>query len=138
MCGKFSENPNQSNYISLAVSLLESTVFSEASLIENSDSFSLIQFVIQQLKLIDVPKQGCCYTANMVKTAFLWQLSSTALYKKLHKTLILPSINHLQKLSAVINVESGSLDLHYLQQKTDILTEMEKKVVLIIDKMYTA
>ena len=56
--------------------MLESTVFSEASLIENSDSFSLIQLVIEQLKLIDAPKQGCRYIVNMVKTAFLWQLSS--------------------------------------------------------------
>ena len=126
-CEKSSENQNQSNFIALAVSLLESAIFSEAHLIENPDSFSLIQFVIEQLKSIDVPKQGRHYTANMVKTAFLWQLSSTALYKKLRKTLILPSISHLQKLSAVINVESGSLDLHYLQQKTNILTEMEKK-----------
>ena len=73
----------------------------------------------------------------MIKTAFLWQLSSTALYKQLCKTLILPSISHLQKLSAVINVESGSLNLHYLQQKTNILTEMEKKALLIIDEVYT-
>ena len=137
-CEKSSENQNQSNFIALVVSLLESAIFSEAHLVENPDSFSLIQFVIEQLKLIDVPKQGRRYTANMVKTAFLWQLSSTALYKKLRKTLILPSINHLLKLSAVINVESGSLDLHYLQQKTNILTEMEKKVLLIIDEVYTA
>ena len=59
--------------------------------------------------------------------SILWQLNSTTLYKKLCKTLILPSISHLQKLSALINIESGLLELHYLQQKTDILTEMEKK-----------
>ena len=116
-CKKSSENQNQINFIALALSLLESALFSEANLIENPGSFPLIQFVIEQLKLIDVPKQSRCYTANMVKTAFLWQLSSTALYKKLRKTLILPSISHLQKLSAVINIKFGSLDLHYLQQK---------------------
>ena len=126
-CEKSSKNQNQSNFIALAVSLLESALFSEAHLIENPNSFSSIQFVIEQLKLIGVPKQGRRYTANRVKTAFLWQLSSTALSKKLRKTLILPSISHLQKLSAVINIKSGSLDLHYLQQKTNILTDMEKK-----------
>ena len=45
-------------------------IFSKASSIENSDSFSLIQFVIEQLKFIDEPKQGCRYAVNMVKTAF--------------------------------------------------------------------
>ena len=49
---KSSENQNQSNFIALVVSLLESAIFSEAHLIENLDSFSLIQFVIEQLKLI--------------------------------------------------------------------------------------
>ena len=42
-----SENQNQSNFIALAVSLLESAIFSEAHLVENPDSFSLIQFVIE-------------------------------------------------------------------------------------------
>ena len=46
-CEKSSENQNQSNFIALAVSLLESAIFSEAHLIENPDSFSLIQFVIE-------------------------------------------------------------------------------------------
>ena len=70
-CEKSSENLNQINFIALAVSLLEFAIFSEANLIENPDSFSLIQFVIEQLKLIDVPKQGRRYTTNIVKTAFL-------------------------------------------------------------------
>ena len=46
-CENFSENQNQCNFIALAVSLLESTIFSEAHLIKNPDSFSLIQFVIK-------------------------------------------------------------------------------------------
>jgi len=40
-------------------------------------------FFIEQLELHQTRKHARRYSTNTVKTAFLWQLTSTALYKKL-------------------------------------------------------
>ena len=69
---------------------------------------------------------------------FLWQLTSTALYKKLRQLLIPPSVIRLCQISSYISVESGKLDLAYLKQRISHLPQIETIVVLIIDEVYTA
>ena len=64
------------------------------SLLEAADEGSacctlLLHFICdEQLQLLQMPKYGCRYSANLITLYFLWQLTSSALYKKLHDTLI--------------------------------------------------
>jgi len=74
----------------------------------------------------------------MLTLSFLWQLSSTCLYKKLRAVLILPSISRLRQYSSGLSVETGALDLSYLISRTKALADKERMVTLIIDEAYTA
>ena len=51
-----------------------------------------------------MPKHGRRYSANLTTFYFLWQLTSSAIYKKLHDTLILPSISRLRQYSSGMSV----------------------------------
>ena len=93
---------------------------------------------MEQLKLVQVPKNGRRYSSDLICTAFLWQLTSTSLYKKLQHLLVLPSLSLLRNLSSVMTVESGKLDLNYIKLRQTSLTDQQKTVVLIIDEVYTA
>ena len=69
--------------------------------------------------------------------AFLWQLTSTSLYKKVEAVFILPSLSTLHAYSSSRTVESGSMDLSYLQQQmTHHLSARESIVTLLIDEVY--
>ena len=49
----------------------------------------LLHFICdEQLQLLQMPKYVRRYFANLITLYFLWQLTSSALYKKLHDTLI--------------------------------------------------
>ena len=74
----------------------------------------------------------------MLKTCFLWQLTSTSLYKKFNDNLILPSCSHLRQLSAGMNLENHTIDLNYLKARTIEWTSKERIVVLLVDEVYTA
>ena len=69
--------------------------------------------------------------------AFLWKLS-TSLYKKLSNFSVLPLIKRLLQLSCNDNIESYSIDVQYLKQRTANFSVGEKAVALLIDKVYTA
>ena len=95
---------------------------------EQSDkNITLIKFVMEQLKLYQTPKLGRHYSVELLTTAFLWQLSSTALYKKLHGLPILPFVSCLRQISSSINVETGKLNVAYLKQRIGNLNNIEKK-----------
>ena len=98
----------------------------------------MLNFIIEQLRLLHVPKQGRRYSSAMTTTAFLWQLTSTSLYKKLCDFFILPCISTLRKFSSPCAVESGNLNIDYLKQRASTLTDNEKLVILMIDEIYTA
>ena len=74
----------------------------------------------------------------MIALYFLWQLTSSALCKKLHDTLILPSISRLRQYSSGMSVETSSLDLSYMTARTKDLLKECCIMVLMIDKVYTA
>lgn len=98
----------------------------------------LINFITEQLDLIQRAKQGRRYSADIIVNAFMWKLTSTSLYKKLQNFFILPSDCQLRRLSTDMNVESCRLDLDYLRDRTSSLTEPEKIVTLMLDEVYTA
>ena len=81
---------------------------------QSSDEISLIAFMVEQLKLHQTPKLGRRYSVELITTAFLGQLTSTALYKKLRQLLIFPSVSRLRQISSCISVEIKKLDLAYL------------------------
>lgn len=84
--------------VGLAASILDKVVCQEMSS-EHPDAFliSLLKFLVEQL--VQIPKHGRRYSSNMLTTAFLWQLTSTSLYKKLRLLLVLPSLGSLHRLS---------------------------------------
>ena len=98
----------------------------------------LIRFFIEQLELCQIPKHARRYSANTIKTAFFWQLTSSTLYKKLQSFFVLPSLRRLQTLSVGATVSGGSIDLEYLKCKSNSLTVKEKMVTLMIDEVYIA
>jgi len=134
-CEKAFADPRNS-CIALIVMLLEHHLTTAS---ECSDEFlPLLKFILEQLKLCQTPKQGRRYSVQVITTAFLWQLTSTALYKKLRSMFILPSLSRLRQLSTCISVKSGQVDLSYLKVRISNLSDHEKKVVLLIDEIYTA
>ena len=98
----------------------------------------LLHFICEQLQLLQVPKHGRRYSTELIMLSFLWQLTSSVLYKKLHDTLILPSISRLSQYSSGMSVEASSLDLSYLTGRTKDLPKKCRIVVLMIDEVYTA
>ena len=118
------------------MSLLE--CLSTLSDISDQSHPDLIKFLIEQLQLLQVPKQAIRYSTATITTAFLWQQTSYSLYKKLRELFILSSVSRLRSYSNYLSVEAGSLDMSYLKQRTEILEEKEKTVTLIIDEVYTA
>ena len=88
--------------------------------------------MVEQLKLYQTPKLGRRYPVELITTAFLWQRTSTALYKKLHQLFILRSVSRLRQISSCISVETRKLDLAFLKQTIFYLPQIERIVVLII------
>ena len=129
-----SANTNNTMIISILMHYLTTCTDSGPSL----KNITLIKFVMEQLKLYQTPKLGRRYSVELLTTAFLWQLSSTALYKKLRGLLITPSVSRLWQISSSINVETEKLDEAYLKKRIGNLSSIEKKVVLIVDEVYTA
>ena len=106
--------------------------------VHDPSKMELINFFIEQLQLLLMAKQARRYSSFTVTTAYLWQLTSSSLYKKLRELFILPSISRLRAYSGCLSVEACSLDLSYLKQRTEPLKEEEKLVTLMIDEVYTA
>ena len=139
LCDGYCSNSSSFYLLKLALLILEQTISEESTYEQPDDSLvNLLKFVIEQIKLIQVPKQGRRYSTDLLTVSFLWQITSTSLYKKLRQLLVLPSLSLLRKLSSGMTVESGKLDLEYLKLRQAELTQQEKIVVLMIDEVYTA
>ena len=68
--------------ISLVVSFLDHHIIASSADEQSSNDILFIAFMVEQLKLYQTPKLGRHYSVELITTAFLWQLTSTALYKK--------------------------------------------------------
>ena len=119
-------------YIDLAITILESHN------IPGSVTSDMIEFVVEQLRLLRSPKTGRRYSTSLVTTALLWKCKSPALYQHLQKFFALPSVSHLRKRCAGLNVEPKKVDLNYLKNRTRKIKEEEKIVTLMVDEVYTA
>ena len=130
----------KSNYfLSLAIKMLHRFIDEHlASQNIEASQVQLVQFIIEQLQLMQLNKHGRRYSTGMMKTAFLWQLTSNSLYKKLRMFFLLPSVRRLQSLSAGTSVATGSIDLGYLNERIKDLSVQEKIVTLILDEVYIA
>ena len=134
VCDSLKDFISSNSCLSLVVNLLE---LHQSSLTDH-ESLSLIRFVIEQLQLPLVQKHGRRYSVELITTAFLWQLTSTAFYKKIRQVLILPSSSRLRQLSAGSNVSTRRVALKYLKHQSESLSAQEKIVVLLLYEVYTA
>ena len=117
-------NFNCNTFVSLTISFLEKYCEKKLANVDEKPHISLVRFIIDQLSLIDHPKNGRHYSAEAVTTAFLWQLTSTSLYKKLWNLCILSSQGLLHKFSAGNDVKCCTLDLHYIRARYANLTPL--------------
>ena len=92
---------------------------------------ALLHFIIKQLQLLFKTKEGRRLSTTLITIAILWQLTSTSLYKKLKAVFILPSSSRLRAYSSSRTVESGSMDLSYLQQQMTHLSARKRIVTLL-------
>lgn len=131
------DNTNTQFNLELAILSLQQYLSNENDVRDQSNT-DLINFLIEQLQLMQLPKQARRYTTASITTAFMWQLTSCSLYKKLRELFILPSVSRLRSYSGYLSVEAGSLDIRYLKQRTEELEEKHRLVTLMIDEVYTA
>ena len=115
LCANSYESDKSSAYLSLALSFLEEYVALESHNTSSESSLALVKFIVEQLSLVNIPKHERWYSFSLITTAFLWQLTSSSLYKKLRSLLVLPSISSLRKLSMDMTVQGGTLDTNYLR-----------------------
>ena len=130
---------NSKVFISTTINCLE--IFLSTRLDENNfdqNEKFLLQFILEQLQLISILKTGSRYSVSILKTCFLWQLTSTCLYEKLRNFLLLPSRSRLRQPSSPMNVDSHTIDLNYIKARIAELTPKEVVFVLLIDDVYTA
>ena len=132
------ESDKSSAYLFLALSFLEEYVALESRNTSSESSLALVKFIVEQLSLMNIPKHKRRYSSSLITTAFLWQLTSSSLYKKLRSLLVLPSISSLQKLSMGMTVQGGTLDTNYLRSRVAEVPEQKRIVVLMLDEVYTA
>ena len=129
---------NKIMLVKVALNALQQYLDTASTLEDPNISFGLIQFLLEQLKLVAVDKGARRYSSDLITIAFLWKLTSTSLYTKLSNFFVLPSIRRLQQLSCSDHVETNVIDIQYLKQRTATFTEGEKAVTLLFDKLYTA
>ena len=126
------------NFLSLIVQMLHRFLDEHlASQNVEASQVELVHFLLEQLQLMQI-EYGRRYSTSMMKTAFLWQLTSSSLYKTLGTFFSLPSVRRLQSLSAGYSVATGSVDLRYLKERIKDLSMQEKIVTLVIDEVYLA
>ena len=110
---------------------------------ENPEQELKVAFALEQLNLALKPKMGRRYSPDMLSCALQWMKTSPALYRQLldEGLLTLPSVNHLQKISTALNVETGELSestLNYLRLRIKKLNDWERNCILIVDEIYSA
>ena len=102
--------------------------------------YQRLTFVIEQLKLLATSKFARHYTPQMTVMAYMVHASSAAAYNTLLDSgvLCLPSVSTLKKVTKRLDSETGLDNTAYLKLRTSRLTELQRAVVLIIDKIYVA
>lgn len=99
-----------------------------------------LNFLIEQLQLINLPPKARRYSTSLMTTAFLWHAYGPKVYENIldDNLLSLPSVRHLQRLSAGIKTSEGPPDVSYVTARVEQIPQHERKVILLIDEIYIA
>ena len=99
----------------------------------------LIKFIVEQLHLVQLPKQGRHYSSELICLSFLWLMTvGQSMYKKLKKLFILPSVRRLQQLAQGTSIEDSMFNSQYFEKRVSNFTSQQRLVILLIDEVYTA
>jgi hypothetical protein len=106
----------------------------------NDDDFSKkVEFLIEQLYLIQQIPQKRRYSTRFLWSAITWIKTSPALYNLIAEEsfLTLPSSSYLKQLSGAFSLESGlsCSTVAYLKERIKALSDKEKTVALAIDEV---
>lgn len=107
-------------------------------LTEKDFNVEILNFLREQMELLSMESHARRYSSDLLIHAFLWQMTSPSLYKILRKVFILPTVRRLQQLSCGLDVKSNMVDRQYLNERASHLQSYERKVILLIDEVYTA
>ena len=101
-----------------------------------------VNFAAEQLKLAITPLKARRYPPSILTTTVLWKMTSSALYKQVHKEgiLTIPAPNYLDKLTKPFTAETGFPEStkKYLRARFSRLSDREKVVNLILDEVYNS
>ncbi len=103
-----------------------------------SNALGMVEFVAEQLSLCQISEYRRRYSPNLLVTAFLWHMTSRALYVRLRELFFLPTVRRLQQISSGTAVTPSVVDIEYLKIRASSLQDNQKTVLLIIDEVYVA
>lgn len=135
ICDEYIINTPDENKFVKAVELLK-----ECYQDLDEDKQSMLDILIEQLQLINTPKERYRFSSLLLELALKIFLHSPSCYKAIRKTklLILPHYSNLRKLASKLNVCNPSYNVksNYLEKRLSVLTPVEKYVNLLLDEVY--
>jgi hypothetical protein len=138
LSAEYADVRTHSAFIDKALTAMEACANLELS----DDEEMKLHFLIEQMRLLNVPKTSRRYSPSLIATSFSWNAYGPALYKQIRNDnlLTLPSSRYLEKLSQKVSVSEStrSKDFSYIKVRADRLQDYEKDVILLIDEIYTA
>ncbi|GFX89977.1 transposable element P transposase [Trichonephila clavipes] len=107
----------------------------------NAENFQSANFILEQMKLLNLNKHGRKYSSNLMVFSFCMYIKSTTCYSYVRDkgNIILPSVRQLQSCVWIINVTPGLSTLaneNYLRGRCKELKDHEKQVILQIDEIF--
>uniref|UniRef100_A0A1B0GH08 Putative transposase n=1 Tax=Lutzomyia longipalpis TaxID=7200 RepID=A0A1B0GH08_LUTLO len=95
-----------------------------------------LEFLLNQVELIIGKTRN--YNKTTLILSFVTDIHSSATYRILRNTFILPTERHLKNITNSLNVSPDCADNNdnYLRGITKNLSEMEKKMTLVVDEIY--
>ena len=77
---------------------------------DNDDSARVVEFIIEQLELVQISKHGRHYSPGLTVFAYLIQSTSPAAYETIisQNCLCLPSVSTLKKITRRLNANEKS------------------------------
>ena len=106
---------------------------------DNETFFKKLEFLIEQLCLLQQTPQTRRYSTRFLWSAITWLKTSPTLYNLIadESFVTLPSSSYLKQLSGAFSLESGlsSSTVAYLKERIRALSDQEKTVALAIDEV---
>lgn len=104
----------------------------------DTDKHRSVAFFLEQLQLLDLPKNRRRYSPALLLFAFSIYSSGPASYRALlsQNVLTLPSVGLLNKLTRSVRSDPGICDEQYLVKRFSRLSELQHHIMIIIDEVY--